>query len=209
MARPRKFVEEDVVAAASEVFASKGYAGTTMDDLATATGLGKQSIYNSFGGKLELFMRAFQADGADAVAIADAALDESEGTPLQQIHSHVILTAVNASTKPGNSSLFTKGTSELSASHSEVAGAALQVYSDLETVYKGCLDAALECGEIEPTADTSALGTFFVSFLRGLDALGAAGVSRDHLMAAALPLTDHGRAVVASDSAAPEAILSI
>jgi AcrR family transcriptional regulator len=215
MARPRKFVEEDVISAASVVFASKGYAGTTMDDLASATGLGKQSIYNSFGGKLELFLRAFQADGADVIAIADAALDESEGTPLQQIHSHVILSAVNASTKPGNSSLFSKGTSELSASYSEVAGTALQVYSDLETVYKGCLDAALECGEIEPTADTSALGTFFVSFLRGLDALGAAGVSRDHLMAAALtainslPLTDHGRAVVASDSPAPDAILPI
>ena len=49
MARPRKFVEDDVIAAAGEVFAVKGYAGTTLDDLVAATGLGKQSLYNSFG----------------------------------------------------------------------------------------------------------------------------------------------------------------
>jgi AcrR family transcriptional regulator len=210
MARPRKFVEEDVVASASALFASKGYAGTTMDDLAAATGLGKQSIYNSFGGKLELFLRAFQADGADAVAIADAALDDNEGTPLQRIHAHVILSAVTASAKPGNVSLFTKGTSELAASYSEVAGAALRVYSDLETVYEGCLVEARDCGEIEPGSDTRALATFFVSFLRGLEALGAAGVARDRLVASArtainsLPLTDHGRAVMAGDAAYSE-----
>ncbi|TFD92092.1 TetR/AcrR family transcriptional regulator [Cryobacterium lactosi] len=215
MARPRKFKEEDVVAAASAVFASKGYAGTTMDDLAAATGLGKQSIYNSFGGKLELFIRAFQADGADAVAIAEAALDDSEGTPLQKIHAHVIMTAVTASTKAGTSSLFTKGTSELSASLSEVAGAALKVYSDLETVYRGCLVDAQEYGEIDPASDAEALATFFVSFLRGIEALGSAGVSRDRLLAAALtainslPLTEHGQSVVASDSMAPEATMPV
>ena len=58
MPRPRKFDETDVVAAARDEFWSRGYAATSVDDLTSATGLGKGSLYGAFGDKHGLFLRA-------------------------------------------------------------------------------------------------------------------------------------------------------
>jgi AcrR family transcriptional regulator len=67
MPRPRTFDEADVIARARKAFAETGFAGTSLDDLLEATGLARQSLYNTFGGKKELFMRAFLSDAAEAV----------------------------------------------------------------------------------------------------------------------------------------------
>ena len=60
MARPRKFEEPTVVATATELFWRKGYKATTPRDLVEATGLSKSSLYNTFGSKEGLFVRAME-----------------------------------------------------------------------------------------------------------------------------------------------------
>lgn len=57
MARPREFDEDDVLDAALSVFWSKGYEGTSVQDLVDATGLGRASLYGAFGDKQALFAR--------------------------------------------------------------------------------------------------------------------------------------------------------
>lgn len=58
MGRQREFSEQEVLNAAVAVFTERGYAGTSVADLALATQLGKQSLYNSFGDKRELYLKA-------------------------------------------------------------------------------------------------------------------------------------------------------
>ena len=58
MARPRKFDESDVIAAARDEFRDRGYAATSVDDLTAATGLGKGSLYGAFGDKHSIYLRA-------------------------------------------------------------------------------------------------------------------------------------------------------
>ena len=57
MGRPRTFSEPDVVASASAVFARRGFAATSVDDLVRATGVGRASLYGAFGSKDGLFQR--------------------------------------------------------------------------------------------------------------------------------------------------------
>lgn len=57
MGRPRTFSELDVVARASAVFARRGFAATSVDDLVRATGVGRASLYGAFGSKDGLFQR--------------------------------------------------------------------------------------------------------------------------------------------------------
>ena len=59
MARPREFNEEQVLDAAMRIFWSKGYPGTSLQDIVEATGLERPSIYNAYGSKRGLFNRAF------------------------------------------------------------------------------------------------------------------------------------------------------
>lgn len=60
MARPRNFDEEDVLRKALAIFWSKGFESTSLNDLLQATGLSKSSLYETFGSKYEMFLRAFQ-----------------------------------------------------------------------------------------------------------------------------------------------------
>jgi TetR/AcrR family transcriptional repressor of nem operon len=60
MARPRGFDEHAVLEAASAAFWSKGYEATSTRDLVRSTGLTQPSLYNAFGDKRALFLRALE-----------------------------------------------------------------------------------------------------------------------------------------------------
>lgn len=55
----RQFDESAALAAALETFWSQGLAATTMPDLARATGVQRGSLYNAYGDKETIFLRAF------------------------------------------------------------------------------------------------------------------------------------------------------
>jgi TetR/AcrR family transcriptional repressor of nem operon len=59
MARTREFDETEALGRALETFWAKGYEMTSIQDLVTSTGVNRQSLYNTFGDKEELFEKAF------------------------------------------------------------------------------------------------------------------------------------------------------
>lgn len=64
MPRDRSFCESEVLARATAVFAAHGFKGTSLAMLLEATGLGKQSLYNCFGDKRDLYLHAIDAAAA-------------------------------------------------------------------------------------------------------------------------------------------------
>ena len=60
MAGVRQFDEQDAFEKSIALFWRKGYADTSMQDLAEATGIQRGSLYNAYGGKDALFLRAFE-----------------------------------------------------------------------------------------------------------------------------------------------------
>jgi TetR/AcrR family transcriptional regulator, transcriptional repressor for nem operon len=58
MPRERSFSEPDVLDMLTDAFSTHGYAGTSMALLQQATGLGKQSLYNTFGDKQSMYLQA-------------------------------------------------------------------------------------------------------------------------------------------------------
>lgn len=60
MPRSIEFNEEEVLQKAMILFWEKGYHDTSIKDLIQALGISNASIYNSFGGKKELFNRALE-----------------------------------------------------------------------------------------------------------------------------------------------------
>jgi TetR/AcrR family transcriptional repressor of nem operon len=58
MGRTRSFDEATVLSDAGEVFVLRGYEATSIDDLVTALGVHRGSLYNAFGSKRGLFSKA-------------------------------------------------------------------------------------------------------------------------------------------------------
>ena len=74
--RPRAYDAEAVLDRAAEVFWANGFAATSLDDLSAAMGMSRPSIYNAFGDKKDLFLRALERF-RDTVASAPVRAFES------------------------------------------------------------------------------------------------------------------------------------
>jgi AcrR family transcriptional regulator len=81
--RPRGFDSGEVLGAATERFRTRGYAGTSLDDLVDATGLQRPSLYAAFGDKHALYLATLErtieraAKGFDRLVAADLPIRES------------------------------------------------------------------------------------------------------------------------------------
>jgi len=60
MPRVKLFDENEVLEKAIEMFWKKGYHATSIQDLVTFLGINRGSLYDTYGGKKELFDKAFQ-----------------------------------------------------------------------------------------------------------------------------------------------------
>ncbi len=76
MARKKEFDRDHALRQAIGAFRRKGYAGTSTEDLLAAMGIGRQSMYDTFGDKRRLFLDALQRYNDDSVGafIGDLAL---------------------------------------------------------------------------------------------------------------------------------------
>ncbi|SDS77865.1 TetR/AcrR family transcriptional regulator [Actinoplanes derwentensis] len=186
MARPRKFVESDVVSSAGEVFAVHGLAAATLDDLVRATGLGKQSLYNAFGGKRELFLRALSEDREEAARAVSEALGHGDALPLERIRGHMLLMAIDFSHSDRRVSLTTRALVESTGEDDALSTATRAGIDQLAGIYAQCLEHARENGDLPADANVPSLAMYFVAITRGMELLGRAGVGRAALTAVAL-----------------------
>jgi AcrR family transcriptional regulator len=75
--RPRSFDEKKVLGAVLDTFWTRGYAATSLDDLAAAGQVKRPSLYAAFGGKEEMYLRAFALFEARLTAELGRCLDPS------------------------------------------------------------------------------------------------------------------------------------
>ncbi|KQV79312.1 hypothetical protein ASD15_18405 [Massilia sp. Root351] len=86
MARPKAFDRDTALQRAIALFRDKGYAGASTDDLLGAMGIGRQSMYDTFGDKRGLYLAALERYNSDSVAefVRDM---EAGGTPLRALEA--------------------------------------------------------------------------------------------------------------------------
>ncbi|MGC7098144.1 TetR/AcrR family transcriptional regulator [Amycolatopsis lurida] len=186
MARPRSFDEAQVLHAARERFSTTGYAATSIDEVAAATGLGKGSLYGAFGDKHQLFLRVFERSCADLGAQVEQALTGPDAEAFERLCAHVrAVAASTAADVEHRGCLLARGTAELAGQDPAVAAHALRTFEFLEDLFAVCLEKAQRHGDIAPEADPRALAGLLLAAVRGIEALGKAGKSEASLLSVA------------------------
>jgi TetR/AcrR family transcriptional regulator, transcriptional repressor for nem operon len=179
MGRPRKFDEQEVVAAARRVFWEQGYHGASVGDIAAAAGLGKGSLYGAFGDKHQLYLRIFEEYCAASDASAAALANGPDETALERAEAWLLAGARN-SDRTG--CLLAKGTAELSGEDDAVAEGALRTFSRLHAALTEVIRGAQRAGDVAADADPEAVGGLILAAHRGIEALGKAGMTAETLV---------------------------
>ncbi|MFJ9596792.1 TetR/AcrR family transcriptional regulator [Streptomyces virginiae] len=178
MARPRAFDEHQVLERAREQFWATGYAGTRMDDIAQATGLGKGSLYGAFGDKSKLFHRVFGDWCAAVVEVAEGQLASGpDAEAMARLSAYVHLMAENtASDTQRRGCLLAKGAAELAQHDPTVAGRSAETMGALLTLLRTDISAAQRHGDIDSAADPERVAALLLTVVRGIEAVGKAGL---------------------------------
>ncbi|MEM1192438.1 MAG: TetR/AcrR family transcriptional regulator [Pseudomonadota bacterium] len=97
MARPRAFDKDAVIAVIKNVFWEKGFEGTSYTDLIAASGLHKGSLYQAFGDKRALYLRALaDYDAMEVEAGVSLLINPDNGNAVERIEAllEAVITAV-------------------------------------------------------------------------------------------------------------------
>jgi AcrR family transcriptional regulator len=195
MGRSRSFDTATVLEAIEQQFRTTGYAGTSLDDVVAATGLGRGSIYAAFGDKHELFMRSLSEYCERNEASVAAALDGPDDTALERLHAFLLAQAQVGAGETGTKCMTTKFAVELDEQDSEARARVAQTFAALQRRLRDCILAAQRNGDVEPSVDADLLAKLVATTKRGLDVMARAGQSADDLEPVAeaafrsLPLT--------------------
>ncbi|MEU4246822.1 TetR/AcrR family transcriptional regulator [Amycolatopsis sp. NPDC026612] len=186
MARPRSFDETAVLRAARDQFWEHGYAGTKVDDIAAATGLGKGSLYGAFGDKHALYLRVYDYYCTESTDGVRHQLEGPDNTAYRRLGDHVRAIAESvAADRERRGCLIAKGAAECAEHDEAVATRTRRAFRDLQDYLTACIAGAQRAGDIHAGADPAHLAGLVLAVLRGLEALGKGGVEPDSLRAIA------------------------
>ena len=194
MARPPSYVRDEVVRAAERQFRTSGYNGTTVDDIAAATGLGRGSLYAAFGDKHGLFLQAMDAYFGRLQSSTVDALTGSDDGALERLHQFLLAAVggvpLGAESDPGESRATTvclsaKSALELGTTDPEAARRLNAGLDFVEAALAKCVESAQRNGDLDADVDADELAWLLLTIVRGIDIIGAAGRDADCLTAIA------------------------
>lgn len=183
--RPRGFDTDDVLTAARETFWKYGFDGTSMDQLATATGLHKPSLYGAFGDKRQLYLETLRHYRAEiGIGVAEAlALPHLIEAIEQFFESTIELFAPGDGRAPGCFMFSTAMTK--AGEDAEVVTFIQDSIDALDRALVRRFEKAIANGELAQGADAQALGRIVSSGHGEIASRARAGYSRAELEALA------------------------
>ena len=172
MGRPREFDIEAALDKAMQVFWSKGYEATSLDDLCDATGLGRSSIYAAFTDKRRIYLQVLQRYEQRAVARVGKALagERPVRDALADFLREVIDSIAHGSGRRG--CLIGNSAAGLNVGDKEVADVVRHSLDQHELAFRGALERAQQRGEFAPGEDVRALARFITASFHGLRIFG-------------------------------------
>jgi AcrR family transcriptional regulator len=181
--RPRGFDLLEVQAATTEVFWEKGYAGASLDDLASAADVARPSLYAALGDKRTMYLGMLQRSEERVAEAVEALLAPS--LPLRAgmlaVYQRAIDFYVLGDAPKGCPAICTAPAEAFE--DPEVRAALARYLARLDQIFQKRFAIALSAKEMPQGADPVALGALASAAMQSLSLRARAGVSRADLIA--------------------------
>ncbi|MBM7601493.1 TetR/AcrR family transcriptional repressor of nem operon [Virgibacillus halotolerans] len=169
MARNKEYDENEVLRKAMELFWKQGYEKTSMQDLVTHMGIHRRSIYDTFGDKHTLFMKALE-QYAEIIETKIETQVKSQGSVKQAIRRLFEMVIPKNEQQPIGC-LTVNSAVELSLQDEEAAEKVAESFDRTENLLYELLLHGQKSGEISDQHDMKKLSQFFHNSLVGLRVL--------------------------------------
>jgi len=179
MARPKSFDRDAALLAAMGVFWAKGFAGASADDLTSAMGIGRQSLYDTFGDKRRLYLEALTRYNTDNVAGHLAALRDV-ASPTQAIEGLLLRFANEPEDRRTRGCMGVNAICEF-GQDPDVAEAGRASGDLLETGLVRLVENGKASGDIDASVDPRAAARFIAATLAGMKVQAKAGAPAEVL----------------------------
>ncbi|MEU1663151.1 TetR/AcrR family transcriptional regulator [Streptomyces sparsogenes] len=184
--RPREFDKERTLERALELFWSRGYGATSIQDLVDALAVERGSLYGAFGDKRRFYLEAVRLYWQVYERHLITALDTSPLLPaLREILTHPVrLDELVSDVGVPQGCLVGNTTAELVPQDSEATDVVTRSYRRFTDIVADALRRAQAAGEITDNARPAAQAQMLLYLVQGLSLVSRAGLDRAAALAA-------------------------
>jgi TetR/AcrR family transcriptional regulator, transcriptional repressor for nem operon len=180
VARVKEFDRDAALQAAIVAFATHGFEGTSTEALLEAMQIGRQSMYDTFGDKRQLYLAALHRYGSDSLA-ANLALLERHASPLAGIEAVLADFARHPRRLGTSSCLGVSSICEFGRTDPDVAAINDELGKLLDKAFERQIRAAIDAGEVDDSLDAREAARYLSTTLCGMKVAAEAGSSPAHL----------------------------
>ncbi|MER5931998.1 TetR/AcrR family transcriptional regulator [Streptomyces sp. NPDC002054] len=175
MARTKEFDPDAALRAALELFWRRGYEATSMSDLVEHLGIGRASLYATFGNKHELFLKALDRYAEERRPLLLEELSRP-GPALPAVRAVVRRFAAEAAADESRLTgcLVTNTAAELAPHDSTAARRVELSWEHVETLLHSALVRAQAQGELPQDRDPQAMARMLLVLMQGIRVVGKA-----------------------------------
>ncbi|MEU2563807.1 TetR family transcriptional regulator [Streptomyces longispororuber] len=173
MARTKEFDPDAALGAALELFWSRGYEATSMADLVEHLGIGRASIYATFGNKRELYLKALDryTEHSEPPLLDELSRPGPALPGVRAVVQRFAHEAVTGDTR--RTGCFVTNTAAELAPHDADADRRVERnWERLETLLCSALTRARAQGELAGDRDPRALARMLLVLLQGIRVVG-------------------------------------
>lgn len=171
MARKKEYDRDAVLQAATNLFWTKGYQGTSMSDLVSATGLNKHSMYAEFGNKEGIYLECLNTYSQKLQNHVVEILT-SEPLGFKNIENFLRNRIEYALSKDCKGCLLINSTVEKELLQIEAFELTQEYLFGVESLITKCFEAAQTNNEISKHNNPKILAKYVLSFNAGLMVIG-------------------------------------
>jgi len=180
MARPKEFDQERALRKAIRLFSQQGFAATSTDDLMRVMDVGRQSMYDTFGDKRALFLKALKIYVAESVHSIKVELERS-GSALSSVQKALVTFAERKDLSSAEGCMGLNAISEFGQRDADVTRITRSAARVQRQTLMRVLIRARKQRELSSDADLDSMADFFESTLAGIRMAAKAGKSRQAL----------------------------
>jgi TetR/AcrR family transcriptional regulator, transcriptional repressor for nem operon len=180
MGRDRSFDEAEILEKVADVFSVNGFAGTSVAMLADATGLGKQSLYNTFGDKEALYIKAVGCAAARFGKAVKKMQAADTGAQAMQIFFSEIALLCASNLAPERVCIVSAGLLE-SIGAPEIQAALERKWGGTHELVRSTIERGQRDGSIANPAPSVVLADMMMSIMSGMRVAAKVESSRARL----------------------------